>query len=204
MKKGFTLIELLVVIAIIGILAAMLLPALGSVTEKAKQAKCKTNLDNIGKSMHMYKSDYGREVRFPDADGAAFIGRLYKTKLLVEPKVYICPSTPDEYGTDPDTNIANVAAGDTNNYISYAGRKNADQKKYPGIFKAYHSTTMSPMVCDDFQDSNNHENGQFVNFLFLDGHTENRRDTNANDKADFGYNDFKAAKNDFLADPLTN
>lgn len=68
MKKansGFTLIELLVVIAIIGILAAILIPALGAVRASANNVKCVSNLRSIAQATLLYAKDVGR---FPSND----------------------------------------------------------------------------------------------------------------------------------------
>jgi len=144
--SGFTLIELLVVIAIVGILAALLLPALSSSTQAARKAACISNMRQIGIAIHMYANDDDGKIPFgpkapPFTSPASFypstgtptsllslrhgtpvgLGLMLDDYLSKTPKVLFCPGADQPLNADEELAKVGNAQAQGSYFYRHAG-----------------------------------------------------------------------------------
>lgn len=174
--RAFTLIELLVVITIIVVLASIVFPVALSMAARAKVTACAANLRQLAQGLTIYYGDVGQGRFYPKQDGAKFVAALYRSGVVNESKVFICPSTDDDNqdgellkGKDGD----DVPAG----VLSYAGRRNsasspcnilaAERRKIP----ASRIAVFCDRVWED-KDGPMTNHGDRVVVAYLDSHTD--------------------------------
>jgi len=90
-RFAFTLIELLVVISIIGVLAALLLPAIARAQYTARKSKCISQLNQFKVAIQTYRNSY-------DGEPPPWLSNLFPREITDE-KLYLCPEDPT-YGKD--------------------------------------------------------------------------------------------------------
>ncbi len=92
-REGFTIIELMFVIAIIGVLAAILLPALARAREQGRRASCMANLSQLGLALRLYAEEH--DGRLPWREGGLEVEdyQYFVTHYLTRRELLVCPSS---------------------------------------------------------------------------------------------------------------
>lgn len=162
----FTLIELLIVIAIIALLASMLLPALKSARERAKQIQCSSNLRQAGTLINTYTADYNGSFPYGYRSNASLsIIKSWENILELEYLGMNYPQSTSEYRgrnqlwgcpSFPDGAVAWMSnGGGYNVYRGYTGNANLmtaspDHSYYrsPTKISSVASPSCNGLACD--------------------------------------------------------
>jgi prepilin-type N-terminal cleavage/methylation domain-containing protein/prepilin-type processing-associated H-X9-DG protein len=190
LRMGFTLVELLVVIAIVGILIALILPAVQAARESSRRTQCKSNLRQIGIALTQYLDRGGERGKFPNA---ATLPKTFNPEELPSlydtlagycennREIFHCPSDnyehdPNASDTDDDAQLSQANSFFEREGLSYeyptllfAG-KTRPQILGGQLFVGGSSTVWIVFDFSSFHGSPGEESSR--NFLYLDGHVE--------------------------------
>jgi prepilin-type N-terminal cleavage/methylation domain-containing protein/prepilin-type processing-associated H-X9-DG protein len=166
-RLAFTLIELLVVIAIIGILAALLLPALTRTRETGRSAACLNNLHQIGITLQLYVQENENHLPYmydkPLVPGTGTNGPVINEVLsnfLDNVEILHCPSDKIIYD----------ATGCSYSWNSALNGQDADRLNLLGITDLPHQI---PVMMDKDKFHILRGETRAKNYLFADGHLKN-------------------------------
>ena len=133
------------------------------VNTRANISKCKSNLRQLSTALELYVDMRGRGSRYPPFNGSEFWAHLYRTEVMVDASIYLCPS-PDDSNDEGKLLLGAYGSGNPPpTACSYGGRLNKNKKTKIPIGRV---TSEQPIGCDDDEDSPNH--GWVVNVVFLD------------------------------------
>ena len=177
--RGFTLVELLVVITIIVVLAGIIFPVAMRMAGKGNETKCMMQIRELGTGLGIYKSE---KKKYPAYSGRQFVAALYRSGVVNESKLFICPSS-DEALDDDWADIAEEAlkgkAKDPveNGGTSYAGRRNNPKHKTTIRSASRRNVPASrvPVFADGIwegEEGPETSHGDRIFIGFLDGHVE--------------------------------
>lgn len=148
--RGFTLVELLLVIAIIGVIVALLLPAVQVAREAARRSSCSNNLRQVGLALHMY---HDQHRRFPfgwDTHGTAWSALILPQIEQAGLHARLVFAESAGWGAHPENELAACTLIGTLRCPSMSQPQHVDSSNIPRRVPAsYRACGASDVISDD-------------------------------------------------------